>query len=183
VLPKVETMTPEPLSPYAVSKLSAEYFCRMFHSLYGLETVSLRYFNVFGPRQDPHSQYAAVIPNFIAAAISGRPPTVHGDGLQSRDFTFIENAVDANLKACEAPSGAAGGAFNIACGTKATLLDVLRIIGEILGTPIRPIHGPPRQGDVKHSLADISQARQHLGFAPKIDLEEGLRRTIACSDR
>jgi nucleoside-diphosphate-sugar epimerase len=183
VLPKVETMTPEPLSPYAVSKLSAEYSCRIFHSLYGLETISLRYFNVFGPRQDPHSQYAAVIPNFITAAISRSSPTVHGDGLQSRDFTFIENAVEANLKACEAPAGAAGRAFNVACGTKATLLDVLRIIGEIVGSPIRPIHGPPRKGDVKHSLADIGQARHHLDYAPRIDLEEGLRRTIANFDR
>ena len=178
-LPKVETMTPAPLSPYAVSKLTGEYYCRIFHSLYGLETVSLRYFNVFGPRQDPNSQYAAVIPNFIAAAISGKPPTIHGDGLQSRDFTYIENAVEANLKACEAPSSAAGRAFNIACGTKTTLLDVIRVLEGAMGKSIRPIHGPPRQGDVKNSLADIGEARQYLGYEPRIDLEEGLRRTLA----
>ena len=183
VLPKVETMTPAPLSPYAVSKLSGEYYCRIFHALYGVETVSLRYFNVFGPRQDPNSQYAAVIPNFIAAATSGKPPMVHGDGLQSRDFTYIENAVEANLKACEAPSGAAGRAFNIACGTKTTLLDLLRALEGVIGESIRPAHGPARQGDVKHSLADIGQARQHLSYDPRIDLEEGLRRTAAWFER
>jgi len=183
VLPKVETMAPAPLSPYAVSKLSGEYYCRIFHALYGIETVSLRYFNVFGPHQDPNSQYAAVIPNFIAAATSGKPPTVHGDGLQSRDFTYIENAVEANLKACEAPSSAAGCAFNIACGTKTTLLDLLRVLEVVIGESIRPTHGPARQGDVKHSLADISQARQHLSYDPRINLEEGLRRTVAWFDR
>jgi len=179
VLPKVETMTPSPLSPYAVSKLMGEYYCRIFHGLYGMETVSLRYFNVFGPRQDPNSQYAAVIPNFIAAAISGVPPTIHGDGLQSRDFTYIANAVEANLQACVAPSTAAGRAFNIACGEKATLLDVLRILEDVVGRSIQPVHGSPRKGDVKHSLADITQARECLGYAPRIDLTEGLRRTAA----
>src|SRR6267143_763047 len=123
VLPKLESMTPAPLSPYAVSKLAGEHYCRVFHGLFGLETVALRYFNVFGPRQDPTSQYAAVVPNFVTAALAGRSPTVYGDGLQSRDFTYIDNAVDANLKACEAPPGAAGGAYNIACGSAATLLD------------------------------------------------------------
>ncbi len=183
VLPKVESMTPAPLSPYAVSKLTGEQYCSIFHSLYGLETISLRYFNVFGPRQDPRSQYAAVIPNFIAAALSGHPPIVHGDGLQSRDFTFIDNAVDANLKACEAPPGAAGRAYNIACGAQATLLDVLRVLETIVGTPLHPTHGPARKGDVKHSLADIGQAGLHLGYSPRIDLEEGLRRTVACFER
>ncbi len=179
VLPKIETMTPAPLSPYAVSKLSGEYYCRVFHTLYGVETVSLRYFNVFGPRQDPNSQYAAVIPNFIAAAVLGKPPTVHGDGLQSRDFTYIDNAVAANLDACDAPSSAAGRAFNIACGTKATLKDVLHLLEGVVGASIRPVQGPPRKGDVKHSLADISQAREHLGYEPRIGLEEGLRKTVS----
>ena len=177
-LPKRETMTPQPLSPYAVSKLAGEYYCRIFHGLYGLETVSLRYFNVFGPRQDPNSQYAAVVPNFIKAAIGRTPPTVHGDGLQSRDFTFIDNAVDANLKACEAPSRAAGRAYNIACGQRATLLDLLLILGRVTGAAIRPIHDAPRPGDVRHSLASIEDARQDLGYEPHVGLEEGLRRTV-----
>lgn len=177
-LPKIETMTPTPQSPYAVSKLAGEYYCRIAHSLYGLETVSLRYFNIFGPRQDPNSQYAAVIPNFVRAAIDGKAPTVFGDGLQSRDFTFIDNAVQANLLACEAPAGAAGGAYNVGCGESATLLDLLKILGEIAGAPIRPIHAPTRQGDVRHSLASIDAARARLGYAPGIGLEEGLRRTV-----
>ena len=178
-LPKVESMTPAPLSPYAVSKLAGEYYCRIFHSLYGLETVSLRYFNVFGPRQDPTSQYAAVVPNFVTAAISARPPTIHGDGLQSRDFTYIDNAVDANLKACEAPSGAAGGAYNVACGSAATLLDLLKILEQVTGSVIRTVHDAPRPGDVRHSLASIDAARRDLGYEPQVGLEEGLRRTVA----
>lgn len=178
-LPKRESMTPAPLSPYAVSKLTGEYYCRIFHGLYGLETVSLRYFNVFGPRQDPTSQYAAVVPNFIQAALRREPPTVHGDGLQSRDFTFIDNAVDANLKACDASPGAAGRAYNIACGASATLLDLLSTLGRVLGESIRPVHGAPRAGDVRHSLASIEEARQQLGYEPKVGLEEGLSRTVA----
>lgn len=178
-LPKRETMTPAPLSPYAVSKLAGEYYCRIFHALYGLETVSLRYFNVFGPRQDPSSQYAAVVPNFIQAAIGNKPPMVHGDGLQSRDFTFIDNAVDANLKACEASARAAGRAFNVACGESATLLDLISTIGRVIGTTIRPVHGAPRAGDVRHSLASIEEARQYLGYEPRVGLEEGLSRTVA----
>jgi UDP-N-acetylglucosamine/UDP-N-acetyl-alpha-D-glucosaminouronate 4-epimerase len=178
-LPKVESMTPAPLSPYAVSKLAGEYYCRIFHSLYGLETVSLRYFNVFGPRQDPTSQYAAVVPNFVTAAISGRPPTIHGDGLQSRDFTYIDNAVDANLKACEASSRAAGRAYNVACGSAATLLDLLKILERVTGSAIRPVHDATRPGDVRHSLASIDEARRDLGYEPNIGLEEGLRRTVA----
>jgi UDP-glucose 4-epimerase len=177
-LPKVETMTPAPLSPYAVSKLAGEYYCRIFHSLYGLETVSLRYFNVFGPRQDPTSQYAAVVPNFVTAGLAGRPPTVYGDGLQSRDFTYIDNAVDANLKACEAPVSVSGRAYNIACGTAATLLDLLRILERLTGSPIRAIHDQPRPGDVRHSLAAIDEACLRLGYEPKVNLEEGLRRTV-----
>ena len=178
-LPKVESMTPAPLSPYAVSKLAGEYYCRIFHSLYGLETVSLRYFNVFGPRQDPTSQYAAVVPNFVTAATSKRPPTIHGDGLQSRDFTFIDNAVDANLKACEAPLRAAGGAYNVACGSAATLLDLLKILERVTGSAIGPVHDSPRPGDVRHSLASIDAARRDLGYEPQVGLEEGLRRTVA----
>jgi UDP-glucose 4-epimerase len=177
-LPKVESMTPAPLSPYAVSKLAGEYYCRIVTGLYGLETVSLRYFNIFGPRQDPNSQYAAVIPNFVTAALAGRPPTIYGDGLQSRDFTYVENAVAANLLACDAPA-AAGGAYNVACGTRATLLDVIRLLAGIVGRPIAPTHEAPRAGDVKHSLASIEAARRDLGFEPGIGLEEGLRRTVA----
>jgi UDP-N-acetylglucosamine/UDP-N-acetyl-alpha-D-glucosaminouronate 4-epimerase len=177
-MPKVETMTPAPLSPYAVSKLAGEHYCRVFHGLYGLETVALRYFNIFGPRQDPNSQYAAVVPNFVTAALAGRAPTIYGDGLQSRDFTFIDNVVDANLKSCEAPVGAAGRAYNVACGSAATLLDLLGILERITGSRLRPIHEPPRQGDVKHSLAAINEARDRLGYEPKVDLEEGLRRTV-----
>jgi UDP-glucose 4-epimerase len=177
-LPKRETMTPQPLSPYAVSKLAGEQYCRIFHGLYGLETVSLRYFNVFGPRQDPASQYAAVVPTFVQAAIGRTSPLVHGDGLQSRDFTFIDNAVEANLKACEAPSRAAGRAYNIACGESATLLDVLSMLGRLTGTSIRPTHDAPRPGDVRHSLASIEDARRDLGYEPAIGLEEGLSRTV-----
>ncbi len=177
-LPKVETMMPAPLSPYAVSKLAGEYYCRIFHGLYGLETISLRYFNVFGARQDPNSQYAAVVPNFVRAAISGRSPTVYGDGLQSRDFTYIDNAVDANLMACDAPSGAAGKAYNIACGQSATLLDLLRVLERLSGSTLRPSHEAPRPGDVRHSLAAIDAARRDLGYEPRVGLEEGLRRTV-----
>ena len=178
-LPKVENMTPAPLSPYAVSKLAGEYYCRVFHGLYGLETIALRYFNIFGPRQDPNSQYAAVVPNFVKAATSGRPPTIFGDGLQSRDFTFVDNAVEANLKACDAPPAAAGRAYNVACGDSATLLDLLRILEGITGTPIRPVHADPRPGDVRHSLASIEEARRSLGYETRVGLEEGLRRTVA----
>ncbi len=178
VLPKVETMTPAPLSPYAVSKLAGEQYCRVFHGLYGLETVALRYFNVFGPRQDPTSQYAAVVPNFVTAVLAGRAPTIYGDGLQSRDFTFIDNAVDANLKACDSPASASGRAYNIACGTAATLLDLLRILERLTVSPIRAVHEQPRPGDVRHSLAAIDEARLHLGYEPKVDIEDGLRRTV-----
>src|SRR5262249_5064421 len=167
------------LSPYAVSKLAGEYYCRIFHGLYGLGTVSLRYFNVFGPRQDPTSQYAAVIPNFVTAMLAGRPPQVHGDGLQSRDFTYITNAVDAKLLAFDAPARALHQSYNVASRTKPTLLDVCGILQNIVGTSLLPIHGPPRAGDVKHSLADIGQARRHLGYEPPIDLESGLRSTVA----
>ncbi len=177
-LPKIETMPTSPRSPYAISKLTAEQYCQVFAALYGFETVALRYFNIFGPRQDPDSQYAAVIPKFMTGTFAGTPVTVHGDGLQSRDFTYVENAVQANLKACEAP-GAAGVACNIACGSSATLLEILARIGTIAGRPPQPVHGPPRAGDVKHSLASIDLARARLGYEPTVGLEEGLRRAAA----
>jgi len=178
-LPKTEDMTPNPLSPYAASKIIGEYYCRVFHNLFRLETICLRYFNVFGPRQDPTSQYAAVIPIFITAVASDRQPTVYGDGLQSRDFTFVDNVVDANLLACSAPAEAAGQVYNIACGERLTLLDLLGELGGILDKRPQPIFDPPRPGDVKHSLADISRAKKYLGFGPKVSFAEGLRRTVA----
>jgi nucleoside-diphosphate-sugar epimerase len=178
-LPKVESQPTAPLSPYAVSKLAGEQYCRIVTPLYGLETVSLRYFNIFGPRQDPESQYAAVIPKFVTAVNEGKSPVVYGDGKQSRDFTYIDNAVQANLLACDAPSPATGLAYNVACGASATLLEVLDLIGRILNKPVKPVHEPPRAGDVKHSLASIDLARRHLSFEPSVGLEEGLRRTVA----
>jgi nucleoside-diphosphate-sugar epimerase len=178
-LPKIETMPTAPQSPYAVSKLTGEQYCSVFAALYGLETVSLRYFNIFGPRQDPESQYAAVVPKFMTAAIAGTAPIIHGDGLQSRDFTYIDNAVQANLKACDAPASAAGVACNIACGASATLLDILGHIERIVGRKVQPVHGPARAGDVKHSLASIDLARERIGYAPQIGLDEGLRRAAA----
>ncbi len=176
-LPKVETQTPRPISPYAASKIMGEYYCRIYSQLYGLETVSMRYFNVFGPRQDPESKYAAVIPRFITAALAGEPAEVHGDGLQSRDFTYVDNVVDANLLAGQVP-GVAGEAFNIACGGRFTLLDVLHAIEKGLGHPVARKHEEARAGDVKHTLADISKARKLLGYEPKVDFEEGMRRTV-----
>jgi nucleoside-diphosphate-sugar epimerase len=178
-LPKIETMAPAPLSPYAASKLAGEYYCKIFNDLYGLETIALRYFNVFGPRQDPNSQYAAVVPNFVRAATAGRPPTIFGDGLQSRDFTYIDNAIDANIKACDAPPAAAGRAYNVACGQSTTLLDLLRLLERATGSALKPVHADPRPGDVRHSLASIEEARRHLSYEPRVGLEEGLRRTVA----
>ncbi|MFQ5877231.1 MAG: SDR family oxidoreductase [Acidobacteriota bacterium] len=178
-LPKLESMQPAPLSPYAVSKLAGEHYCRIYHDLYGLETVSLRYFNVFGPRQDPNSQYAAVIPNFVKAAVSGDRPTIFGDGRQSRDFTFVDDAVEANLRACDAPAAAAGGVFNIARGVEICLLELISCLESILDVRIRPRHTPPRPGDVRRSLASIDGARRLLGYRPRVGVEEGLRRTVA----
>ncbi len=177
-LPKVETQTPRPISPYAASKIMGEYYCRIYSQLYGLETVSLRYFNVFGPRQDPESKYAAVIPRFITAALTGEPAEVHGDGLQSRDFTYIDNVVEANLLAARAP-GVAGEPFNVACGDRFSLLDVLAAIEKALGRPVLRRHEPERAGDVKHTLADISKAQRLLGYRPLIAFDEGMRRTVA----
>jgi nucleoside-diphosphate-sugar epimerase len=177
--PKVETMATGPLSPYAISKLAGEQYCRVFTSIYGLQTIALRYFNVFGPRQDPNSEYAAVVPRFMTAVLGERAPTIYGDGRQSRDFTYIDNAVDANLKACEAPAAAVGRAFNIACGKSATLLEMLSLIEKIAGRRARPTYEPGRPGDVRESLADIGAARSLLGYEPVVDFEEGLRRTAA----
>jgi UDP-glucose 4-epimerase len=177
VLPKVETMTPSPLSPYAISKLTGEQTCAVFTSVYGLETVALRYFNVFGPRQDPNSQYAAVIPKFLDALKKGEAPTIYGDGEQSRDFTYIDNVVHANLRAAEAP-GAAGKAFNIASGRAISVNQMLRMLADRLGVEARADYAPPRTGDVRDSLADITQARQVLGYDVLISFEEGLQRTV-----
>jgi nucleoside-diphosphate-sugar epimerase len=177
-MPKVETMRPLPLSPYAAAKLAGEQYCQVYARAYGLETVCLRYFNVFGPRQDPLSEYAAVIPRFITAGMAGKTLTIHGDGTQSRDFCFIDNTVEANIKAASAPaSEASGRVFNVACGAATSLNDVVAQIGEILGKRLDVQHGPARPGDVKHSLADISEARQRLGYAAAIPFAEGLRRT------
>jgi UDP-glucose 4-epimerase len=177
-LPKREDMHPLPIAPYAVSKLAAEGYCRAFHEVYGIETVALRYFNVFGPGQDPQSQYAAVIPNFITAALQGRAPVVHGDGEQSRDFTYVDNAVDANLLAASAEGGA-GEAFNIACGERTSLNEIVARLSTLAGREIESVNTDPRPGDVRHSLADIAKAREILGYAPAVDFEEGLRRTYA----
>jgi UDP-glucose 4-epimerase len=176
-LPKVETMPPSPLSPYAVSKLAGESYMSAYYTCYRLETVALRYFNVFGPRQDPNSHYAAVIPRFVTAYLRGEPATIYGDGLTSRDFCFIDNAVEANLLACTA-EGAAGKVFNVACGERVTLLDVIDKLGVIFGKRIEPHHDAPRPGDIKHSLADISAAKKVLGYTAAVKFEEGLRRTV-----
>jgi nucleoside-diphosphate-sugar epimerase len=176
-LPKVEHMAPNPLSPYAVSKLAAEQYCRAFTRVYGLETVSLRYFNVFGPRQDPNSLYAAVVPRFIEAFLDHKRPIIYGDGMQSRDFTFIENVIQANLLALSAV-GVAGEAFNIACGESVNLQSVLQLLAEFIDQTVQPEYRAPRAGDVKHSLADISKAERMLGYRPVIPFREGLRQTV-----
>lgn len=176
-LPLRETQTPRPISPYAVSKLVGEYYCALFTKLYGLETVSLRYFNVFGPRQDPHSEYAAVIARFIRAALRGEPLEIHGDGEQSRDFTYVENVVEANLRAAVAP-GIAGEVFNIGCGERYSVLQVKAHLERILGRSLPARHTPPRQGDMRHTQADLSRAEEKLGYRPLISFEEGLRRTV-----
>jgi len=175
---KVETMAPCPLSPYAVAKLAAEQYCQAFTNVYGLETVALRYFNVFGPRQDPDSPYSAVIPLFIKAMLAGQPPVIFGDGLQSRDFTYIDNVVNGNLLACQAGSQVAGQVMNLACGDRISLLDLVTTINKLLGTSFEPVFKPTRPGDVKHSRADISKAGQLLGYEPQVLLEAGLLRTI-----
>ncbi len=178
VLPKSEDLPTNPLSPYAVSKLAGEQYCRVFARLYGLETVCLRYFNVFGPRQDPASQYAAVIPRFILAMAQGEAPTINGDGTQSRDFSYIENVVQANLLAADTP-GVGGEVFNIACGRRYSLLDLVAALNRILGTSLEPRFGPARPGDVMHSQADISRAEGLLGYRPTVQFEAGLTLSAA----
>jgi len=177
-LPKVETMPALPLSPYAVTKLGGELYCRVFHQIYGLETVSLRYFNVFGPGQRPDSEYAAVLPRFMAAARQGEAPVIYGDGRQSRDFTFVENVIQANLLSCTAPSSAAGQAFNVACGESFTLLDLLREMESLSGLKLEPRFEAARKGDVKDSLAGIQKAKDLLAYRPAVSFREGLRRTL-----
>lgn len=177
-LPKVEDMLPDPLSPYAVAKLVGEYYSQVFSRVYGLETVSLRYFNVFGPRQDPSSQYSGVISRFIAALLSGEQPVIYGDGQQSRDFTYIANVVDANLKAAETTKGI-GKVINVANGERTTLNELLKEVQELTGkTDVSVDYRAPRAGDVLHSLADITRAREFLGFEPRVGLREGLQLTI-----
>ena len=174
-LPKVESMTPNPKSPYAVSKLAGEYYCRVFSEVYGLDTVSLRYFNVFGPRQDPKSEYAAVIPKFITRILDGTPPIIYGDGEQTRDFTYVKNVVQANIRAMESD---ARGVFNIACGECISLNDLASIIMDIIGIHIDPIYDAPRPGDVRESLADILKAQEQFNYYPEYDLKSGLMETI-----
>jgi nucleoside-diphosphate-sugar epimerase len=177
-LPKVETMLPEPLSPYAVAKLVGEHYCQVFTRVYGLETVSLRYFNVFGPRQDPSSTYSGVVSRFISDLLGGKRPVIYGDGEQSRDFTYIENVVDANLKAAET-SGGIGQVINIANGKRITLNQLLHELKSLTNKPdVSAEYQEPRAGDVKHSLADITRARELLGFEPRVDLRPGLELTI-----
>ncbi|MBX3262416.1 MAG: SDR family oxidoreductase [Labilithrix sp.] len=178
-LPKVETMTPAPLSPYAISKLTGEQLLKVFSALYGIETLSLRYFNVFGPRQDPNSQYAAVIPNFIKAAMAKTRPTVFGDGEQTRDFCFIDNTVDANLLAASTKNKLTGQVVNIACGERISLNTLLEHVGAEAGHQLDPIYEPTRAGDVRDSLASIDAARALIGYEPKVDVREGLKRTYA----
>lgn len=177
--PKVETMAPQPISPYAVSKLSGEQYCQVFHTVYGLETVALRYFNVFGPRQDPHSAYAAVIPKFTIALLNGEPPTIYGDGEQTRDFTFIGNVVEGNLLAATAPAEkAAGQVMNLATGGQISLSELVQKLQAITGQDVAPVYDPPRPGDIKYSHADVGKAKALLGYEPVYDFDEGLRRTV-----
>ena len=174
---KRELDLPRPLSPYAVAKLTGEYYCQAFTASYGLPTVAIRYFNVFGPRQDPNSEYSAVIPKFVTAMLRGERPTIYGDGLQSRDFTYVENVVRGNLAAASS-AGAVGRVINVACGAQITLLQLIASINNVLGTSIEPILSGRRRGDVRSSLADLSIAREVLSYEPVVTFEEGLRRSI-----
>ncbi|MDD4879140.1 MAG: SDR family oxidoreductase [Candidatus Omnitrophica bacterium] len=176
-LPQCEDQIPQPISPYAATKLAGEHYCRVFAKSYGLETVALRYFNVFGPRQSLESQYAVVIPKFITCILKGEQPPVDGDGTQSRDFTYVDNVVEANLTAA-VREGVSGEAFNVACGKGYNLLELVRILNEIIGKGIKPRFMPPRAGDVKHTLADIAKMKKLLKFDPKVDFVLGLRKTV-----
>ena len=178
-LPKHERMTPDPISPYAVAKLASEHYMISFYRCYGLETVALRYFNVFGPRQDPSSPYSGVLAKFITQMLGGQQPTIFGDGEQSRDFTYIDNVVEANLLACKAAaSQAAGKVFNVATGRRVTLNETFKLLQGLTSYSGSPIYGPERGGDIKHSLADISSAQEHLGYKPMVSFEVGLRKTV-----
>jgi UDP-glucose 4-epimerase len=176
-VPKVESMPATPLSPYALQKYTGEVYCRLYHELYGLETVALRYFNVFGPRQNPESEYAAVIPRFIRACLRGEPPRIYGDGEQTRDFTFVADAVEANVLASRAPS-AKGAVINVAGGRRTSLNQLLATIRRQTGARVEAVHEQARVGDVRHSLASLDRARELLGYAPAVGLELGLERTI-----
>lgn len=176
ILPKVETLQPAPISPYGVTKYVGELYAQVFGRVYGLENVCVRYFNVFGPRQDPTSQYSGVLSRFMLAVLEGKPPIVYGDGEQSRDFTFIENVVDETLRACETPE-ASGKVFNGGTGSRVTLNRVIELLEKISGQKIEAVYDPPRNGDIRDSQADISLAQQVLGYEPKVQFEEGLRRT------
>lgn len=177
-LPKHEGMTPNPISPYAVAKLASEHYMTSFYRCYGLETVSLRYFNIFGPRQDPSSPYSGVLAKFITQMLRGQRPTMFGDGEQSRDFTYIDNAVEANLLACRAPATVAGQVFNVATGRRITLNETFRALQKLTGYSGDAEYGPERGGDIKHSLADISKAEAQLGYKPKVSFEAGLEKTV-----
>jgi UDP-glucose 4-epimerase len=178
-LPKHEGMKPDPISPYAVAKLASEHYMVSFYRCYQLETVCLRYFNIFGPRQDPTSPYSGVLAKFITLMLRGEQPTIHGDGEQSRDFTYIDNAVEANLLACKAPAAkSAGQVFNVATGRRVTLNETFKLLQPLTNFMGQPKHGPERSGDIKHSLADISKAETGLGYKPIVHFEEGLRRTV-----
>lgn len=176
-LPKREDMPTDPLSPYAVNKLTGEDYCKVFTKVYGLPTVSLRYFNVFGPRQNPKSQYAAAIPAIATRMMQGHRPLIYGDGEQTRDFTYVQNVVNANLLACEREE-AVGLAMNVACGERISLLDLVSMLNDLLGTSLEPEFEPVRAGDVKHSLADIGLAERALGYSVEVDFKEGLARTL-----
>lgn len=178
VMPKEENMNVAPMTPYAIQKLTGEQYCQSFYRLYGLETVCLRYFNVFGPNQDPESVYSAVIPLFIKKMLKGEAPVIYGDGDISRDFTYVDNNIDANLKACLAPKEVAGEVINIATGYEISLDQLVEKINKVLGTDIKPIYKEARKGDIKHSLADISKAKKLLGYEPLVNFDESLRKTI-----
>ena len=178
-LPKHEGMKPDPISPYAVAKLSSEHYLISFYRCYQLETVALRYFNIFGPRQDPTSPYSGVLAKFITVMLRGEQPAIFGDGEQSRDFTYIDNAVEANLLACKAPAAqVAGQIFNVATGRRVTLNETFKLLQGLTSYTGAPKYGPERGGDIKHSLADISRAKAALGYKVKVDFEDGLRRTV-----
>jgi UDP-glucose 4-epimerase len=178
-LPKHEGMTPDPISPYAVAKLASERYMISFYRCYGLETVSLRYFNIFGPRQDPSSPYSGVLAKFITQMLAAQQPTIYGDGEQSRDFTYIDNAVEANLLGCKAPAAqVAGRVFNVATGQRSTLNETFKLLQKLTSYSGSPVYGAERGGDIKHSLADISSAEKLLGYKPKVNFEDGLRQTV-----